>query len=144
MRRVYLVTRDFHLYLGLFISPFILVFALSVFYLVHAVKAPAASGPGDAMRTVSGIEVPAAAPRLEGRARLDALKPVLDRLGVAGEIDFVRHVASERRLVIPVKVPGRETIVDLDYQHGVASISTRTMPPGDDLIYLHKMPGPHN
>ena len=31
MRRLYLLTRDVHLYVGLFISPFILVFAVSVF-----------------------------------------------------------------------------------------------------------------
>ena len=35
MRRFYLVTRDLHLYVGLFLSPFVLVFAVSVFYLVH-------------------------------------------------------------------------------------------------------------
>ena len=29
-KRFYLVTRDLHLYLGLFISPFVLVFAISV------------------------------------------------------------------------------------------------------------------
>jgi uncharacterized iron-regulated membrane protein len=32
-RRFYRVTRDLHLYFGLFISPFILVFAVSVFYM---------------------------------------------------------------------------------------------------------------
>src|SRR6266700_3133883 len=32
----YLVTRDLHLYFGLFISPFILVFAISTFFLVHS------------------------------------------------------------------------------------------------------------
>jgi hypothetical protein len=30
-KRFYPITRDLHLYLGLFFSPFILVFALSVF-----------------------------------------------------------------------------------------------------------------
>jgi hypothetical protein len=35
MRRIYLITRDLHLYVGLFLSPFILVFSISVFYLVH-------------------------------------------------------------------------------------------------------------
>ena len=35
MRRFYLTTRDLHLYVGLFVSPFVLVFSVSVFYLVH-------------------------------------------------------------------------------------------------------------
>ena len=34
MRRLYLITRDLHLYLGMFISPFVLVFSLSVILLV--------------------------------------------------------------------------------------------------------------
>ena len=36
MKRFYLITRDLHLYLGLFISPFVLLFAISVIFLVHS------------------------------------------------------------------------------------------------------------
>src|SRR5258708_6738864 len=36
MKRLYAFTRDLHLYLGLFICPTVLVFAVSVFFLVHA------------------------------------------------------------------------------------------------------------
>src|SRR5205823_6124965 len=36
MKRFYLITRDLHLYVGLFISPFVLLFAISVIFLVHA------------------------------------------------------------------------------------------------------------
>jgi hypothetical protein len=43
-RRFYRVTRDLHLYFGLFISPFILVFAVSVFFLVHPQSQNAAVG----------------------------------------------------------------------------------------------------
>src|SRR5262249_54511588 len=32
----YRILRDLHLYFGLFISPFVLVFSISVFFLVHA------------------------------------------------------------------------------------------------------------
>ena len=34
-RRFYWLIRDLHMFLGLFISPFVLVFAISVFFLVH-------------------------------------------------------------------------------------------------------------
>jgi hypothetical protein len=43
-RPFYRVTRDLHLYFGLFISPFILVFAVSVFFLVHRLP-PNAGAP---------------------------------------------------------------------------------------------------
>jgi len=36
MKRFYAVTRDLNLHFGLFVSPFMLVFAISVFFLVHA------------------------------------------------------------------------------------------------------------
>jgi hypothetical protein len=45
LKPVYLVTRDLHLYAGLFISPFLVLFAVSVFVLVHPTGfAPSRSG----------------------------------------------------------------------------------------------------
>src|ERR1035441_10487349 len=57
MRRLYLITRDLHLYLGMFISPFVLMFSLSVILLVHN-WVPAAT-PEAAVRTVTGLSLPA-------------------------------------------------------------------------------------
>jgi hypothetical protein len=144
MRRFYLITRDLHLYFGLFISPFILLFAISVFFLVHGLPRSADPTEPEASRTVSRVKMLPGAASLEGRARVDALRPVLDQLGVHGEVDFIRHVAREHRLVIPVRVPGRETMVTLDYDQGTATVSSRTQAFSDALVYLHKTPGPHN
>jgi hypothetical protein len=144
MRRLYLVTRDLHLYLGLFLSPFILVFSVSVFYLVHGSAYRRAPDASDDSRTVTNVSVPPDIARLQGRARVDALRPVLDQLGVRGEIDFVRHVAAERRLVIPVRLPDRDMVISLDYDQGTAIVTARRQSIGDALVYLHKMPGPHN
>ncbi len=144
MRRLYLLTRDLHLYVGLFISPFILVFAISVFVLLHGATGGVGRDSSAASQTVTGVRLPAGAELLQGRARLDALRPVLDGLGVQGEIDFIRHIARERRLVIPVTVPGRDTTVTLDYAQGIAVITSRPQPFGEALAYLHRTPGPHN
>jgi len=144
MRRLYLITRDLHLYVGLIISPFILLFAVSVFFLVHGPPNRAMPVQSDESRTATGVTIPTGAARLQGRARVEALRPVLDSLGVNGEVDFIRHVAREHRLVIPVRVPGRETTVTLDYEQGTAIVSSRTQPFSDALVYLHKTPGPHN
>jgi hypothetical protein len=144
MRRLYLVTRDLHLYLGLFISPFVLIFSVSVFYLVHGAARRPAPGPDDGPRIVSDVSVPAGVARMQGRDRVDALRPVLDRLGVEGEIDFVRHVAAEHRLIVPVRLPDRDTVVTLDYEQRTATVVSRRQSLGDALVYLHKMPGPHN
>jgi hypothetical protein len=144
MRRFYLVTRDLHLYAGLFISPFVLLFAFSVFYLVHVPIQKAHAPQSSTSRTVARLHVSADIARMQDRARVDALRPVLDELGVFGEVDFIRHVAAEQGLVIRVRVPGRETTVDLDYGRGTAVVSSRSQAFGDVLVYLHKTPGPHN
>ena len=143
MRRFYLITRDLHLYIGLFLSPFVLLFAVSVFYLVHGLANRPAPGISDESRTVDIAVAPDIA-RLEGRARVDALRPLLEQLGVRGEIDFVRHIAKERRLIVPVRLPDRDTTVAIDYGQQTATVTTRGHGLGDAVVYLHKMPGPHN
>jgi hypothetical protein len=144
MRRLYLVTRDLHLYFGLFLSPFILLFSVSVFYLVHGLAHRPSPGASDTSRTVANLSVPPDIARLQGRARVDALRSVLEQLDVRGEVDFVRHEASEHRLIVPVRLPGRDTVVSLDYDRRTAAVTSRSQSVGDALVYLHKMPGPHN
>jgi hypothetical protein len=144
MRRLYVITRDLHLYVGLFLSPFILLFSVSVFYLVHGLPQRPAPTTSDTARTVADVNVLAGIGSMQGRARVDALRPVLDQLGVRGEIDFVRHVASERRLIVPVRLPDFDTTVTLNYDQRTATVISRRQSFGDALVYLHKMPGPHN
>lgn len=141
-KRFYSVTRDLHLYIGLFLAPFVLVFAVSVFFLVHSWSPGAASEPGPP-RTVTGVLIPNGVENLDGRERVDAVRAVLDRLGVAGEVTVIRHSRNERRLVIPVIVPGRETTVDINLETQTAAVSTRTTGIWDALVTLHKAPGPH-
>jgi hypothetical protein len=142
--RLYRIARDLHLYLGLFLSPFILVFSVSVFYLVHGSAYRRAPSGSDNPRTVAELRITPDIGGLQGRARVDALRPVLDQLDVPGEIDFVRHIPAERRLVIPVRLPGRDTVITLDYDQRTAVVTSRRHSIGDALVYLHKMPGPHN
>src|ERR1035437_3466476 len=99
----------------MFISPFVLVFSLSVILLVHGWVVPAAI-PEPAVRTVTGLSLPAGLERLAGRDLVNALRPVLDVIGVKGEVDFIRAIPSEHRLVIPVHLPGRETSVNITWR----------------------------
>jgi hypothetical protein len=139
-RRLYLVTRDLHLYLGLFFTPFLLVFCASAVMLAHAwvSGSPAAQQRWTAhAASIAGLET------LDGRARVEALQAVLPRLGLAGEIGFVRYVAKERRLVFPVTVPGREVMVDIRLDDGEATLTRRETGFWDGLVLLHKSPGQH-
>lgn len=140
-KHLYPILRDLHLYFGLFVSPFVLVFAFSVFFLVHA-WLPKAS-PASAVRVAADLGLDPRLEQLSGRSLIDALRPTLDAAGVQGEVGWVQHIASEKRYIIPVSVPGRITTVSLDVEKRQASIEERNTGLADALVTLHKSPGPH-
>ncbi len=65
-------------------------------------------------------------------------------MDVTGEIDYIRHLAKEERLLIPVTKPGEVTTVEVDLKARTATVQRQPQGLGATLIYLHKMPGPHN
>ncbi|MCC6586964.1 MAG: hypothetical protein IT168_09760 [Bryobacterales bacterium] len=140
-KRLYAITRDLHLYIGLFLSPFVLVFALSVFYLGHSLTGPNVTPE---TRTVTDVHSPPGIEALNGRELVDALQPVLGSIGVTGEINFVRKLTREHRIVVPVMLPGKDITVDLNLQARTATVFKESTGFADALIHLHKMPGPHN
>jgi hypothetical protein len=140
--RCYRLIRDLHLYLGLFISPFVLVFALSVFFLVHSWR-PGISSETSTTRVVSALPLPRDWQMLSGRPLIDALRPALESAGVRGEVGFVRHMVKEEKLIIPVTIPGRETTVSISIASREATIVTRETGLADALVTLHKSPGQH-
>jgi hypothetical protein len=142
MGRFYRFIRDLHLYLGLFISPFVLVFAISVFFLVHSWM-PRLANVTSTTRVISGFPLPENLERLSGRPLIDAFKPALEMAGVHGEVGFVRHLAKEQRLIIPVIIPGREITVTIALPSREATIVTRETGLADALVTLHKSPGQH-
>jgi len=140
--RFYKVVHDLHLYLGLFISPFVLVFSVSVFFLVHA-WLPKFSEQKAVTRIVSDFPLPADLQNLSGRKLVDAVRPSLDYAKVSGEISFIRHQVNEHKLVIPVIIPGRETTVTINTTNREATIVSRETGLADALVTLHKFPGQH-
>ena len=133
--------RDLHLYFGLFISPFVLLFAASVFYLNHGKLLPGADAPAVTYRDVN---VPEGFDRIKGREAVERAKALLSQVDVAGEIGFLRYVAKDRRLIFPVSKAGSEATVDVDLDARTATVTRRSMNLWESLSYLHKMPGPHN
>ena len=101
--QIHRVMRDLHLYFGLFISPFVLVFALSVFFLVHA-WLPGMNRSGTSSQTVADLPLPSNIESLSGRALIDALRPALARAQMDGEVGWVQHSPANKRFVLP---PGR-------------------------------------
>jgi len=140
--RFYRLIRDLHLYFGLFVTPFVFVFAISVFFLVHA-WLPKIAAETSTTRVVSALPLPGDLQMLLGRPLIDALKPTLEKAGVHGEVGFVRHMVKEEKLIIPVTIPGRETTVSVNIASREATIVTRETGLADALVILHKSPGQH-
>lgn len=133
--------RDLHLYFGLFISPFILLFAVSVFYLNHGKLRPGAAPPAETYRD---LQIPDGFDLVKGREAVERAKTILPQVGVAGEIGFLRYVSNDRRLIFPVSKAGSEATVDVDLAARTATVKRRSMNLWESISYLHKMPGPHN
>ena len=133
--------RDLHLYFGLFISPFILLFAASVFYLNHGTLIPSAAPP---VETYRHLTIPDGFDRLKGREAVERATPILPQVHVAGEIGYLRYAAKDRHLIFPVTRAGSEATVDVDLDARTATVKRRAMNVWESLSYLHKMPGPHN
>ena len=140
-KALYRWTRDLHLCLGLFVSPFVIAFAVSVFFLNHAkVDTTVATS----VVTIRDVTLPAGLEVARGREAADRARELVNQAGLAGEIGFVRYVRSEQRVVIPVSRPGLEATVDVDLARRIAVISKRPTGLLESVAYLHKMPGPHN
>ena len=138
----YRLILDLHLYSGLFITPFMLVFAISVFFLVHS-WLPRLAAETSTTRVVSAVPLPGDLAKLSGRPLIDALRPALEKAGVRGEVGFIRHMVKEGKLIIPVTIPGRETTVSISITNREATIVTREAGLASALVTLHKSPGQH-
>ena len=136
MKNLYSRIRDLHLYAGLFLCPFVLLFAVSTALLNHPSRS--SSGKAEQKR-----EVPVQIPPGELGSIAHA-RELIQQIGVTGEMDYVRHNAKSERLLIPVSKPGESTRVEVDLRAKTATIEREQRSLGDALNYLHKMPGPHN
>jgi hypothetical protein len=138
---LYRWTRDLHLYFGLFISPFVLLFAASVFFLNHAKVVP---DRWLSVETFQNVQIPDSIATAQGKDAIERAQAILEHVGVTGEIGFTRFLRPTRHFVFPVSKPGVETTVDVDIDARAATVSRRPTSVWEAFGYLHKMPGPHN
>jgi hypothetical protein len=104
----YIWTRDIHLHLGLFVSPFLVVFAVSVFFVNHVHPSPTVSAATTAK--VQDLRVPAGIEEAEDMERVQLARQILSQIGVTGEINFIRslpaHIAIWSRYgPLPASLP---------------------------------------
>ena len=138
---LYRWTRDLHLYFGLFVSPFVLLFAASVLFLNHA---KVSTDQFTSVETVRDISIPQDIESARGPDAVAQAKSIMQQLRLDGEVGFTRYVKQTRLFMFPVSRPGLETIVNVDLSTKSATVSHRVTSFWESLAYLHKMPGPHN
>jgi len=141
-KKFYLWTRDLHLYFGLLISPFVLVFAISVFFLNHP-GLPLGGSETKKQKTMT-FQLPLGLEQSQGADRLDKIRQVMRQTGVTGEVNFIRYLPKEHRMIVPAVKPGLETTLDIDFRQSTVLCEQRNTGIWDGMIYLHKSPGPHN
>ena len=135
-RSLYRSVRALHLYAGLFVSPFVLVFAVSAIVLNHAFL-PWGAGATPATREAT-VSIP------NDTGALAIAKSVRAQAGLKGEIGHVNRNKKTGRIDFPVETPGVSTRVRVEPATGAARIATTKTGVWAAMVYLHKMPGPHN
>jgi len=138
---LYRISRDLHLYTGLFISPFVLVFAVSAVFLIHGWIPGSSKRPS--CRTANDLPIPSGLERLSGREQAKALRGVLERLNVRGEVALIRAIPIEHRLATLIVIPGREVSTELNLETRSAAVTERNPGIWSAMAYLHKTPGQH-
>jgi len=124
-------TRHLHLYFGLFISPFIIVFAISTIRLNHGWNAVP-------QETVSTVPIQPDE-SLEGMELVAYLARQLD---LKGEI-VGNGVVRNNQTTLLVARPGITRIARINLETGEAELTVRRFGLLGTLRYLHMNPGPH-
>ncbi len=131
-KRAYQWTRKLHLYAGLFISPFLLLYAVSTIYLNHSVRPK----PVDEQLGTVPLQLE------QGLEGMDLVNSVLDQLNLSGEIAG-RGQVRNNQTIIRVARPGMVKVVTVNLEQQQATVMERSNGLLGAINYLHFNPGLH-
>ena len=143
MKKFYQIIKDLHFYIGLFISPFILVFAISALVLNHDFVDWQDNwqdwyfSVNDKVDETYKIDIPS-----PDKSNIDFARDIQKQVNISGEIAGVFRDSIQ--IYIPVTKPGHRVSIRADLVTGLAYIHSEKTNIWKKLIWLHKMPGPHN
>jgi hypothetical protein len=143
VKKYYHVIKDLHFYIGLFISPFIVIFALSALVVNHNFTDWQDNwqdwffSVNDDVDQTAEFTIPA-----NDKSEIDYAKDILNQINISGEIAGV--FGDSVQMYIPVTKPGHRISIRADIISGVAYIHEEETNLWKRLVWLHKMPGPHN
>ena len=133
----YALIRSFHIYFGLFISPGIIIFGISVLAFNHV----------RFLNQINPVQF-----LHEIRTKLDDIpydttdlgtaKAIIRKLNINGEIDYITK--NDDQISFPVNKPGLKTRVFVNTNTDSVVIARQMEGPVRAMNYLHSMPGQHN
>lgn len=137
MKKYYPSVRTIHLYVGLFISPIVLIFSISALVLNHTDyinrNNPTKNLP-DIKTSIDKIPY--------DTTDLQTAKGIIKKLRIKGEIDYVSQ--NDSQIAFPVILPGLTTKIKINKQTNEVLIIRNEEGSLRATNFLHKMPGPHN
>lgn len=128
-------TRELHVCAGLFVSPFVLLFAISAIFFNHSWAPPSSSDERSWEKCDLEIS--------SDLSDLELARSILSQLAITGEIEFFRGDCQSTQLIIPVIKPRRKITVLVEVLERKALVRERDLSFWEALLYLHKSPGPH-
>lgn len=143
MKRFYKTIKDIHLHTGLFISPFIIIFSISALILNHNFVdwqedwEKWTFSVNDKVDKTIKFTLPNA-----GNTKIELAQDILKKINIEGEIANI--FGDSINMYIPVTKPGYRISIKADLISGMAYIHSEKTNFWKKLIWLHKMPGPHN
>jgi hypothetical protein len=137
MKKYYSSVRALHLYFGLFISPFILIFSISVLVLNHS---------DFFNRLLPGKKLEPVQTHIDDfqfrDSDLSTAKEITNKLKINGEIDWISKTDST--FSFPVNKPGLNKWISLNIRSGNVLVTESKEGTFKGMAYLHMMPGQHN
>jgi hypothetical protein len=137
MKKYYLPVRALHLYIGLFISPFVLIYALSILVIDH----PQLINKITPAKNLPVLNVKLDSIPLRNSDLLTA-RAILKKLDITGEVDYINK--RDSMMSFPVKTPGKIFQISVNSRTGTATIAETDQGALRGTTYMHYMPGPHN
>ncbi len=133
--RFYKTTRSLHLYVGLFLSPLVLIFAFSVFVMNH--DHPVSNPPAKIKETGTIETIP------ENLESMEAVRAIMKQMGLSGWVTLHRHDKEKNRFFFIVLRPTVRRNVTVDLKTRTVEIVKMPNDLNGILYWLHTFPGPH-
>jgi hypothetical protein len=143
MKKYYKINKDIHLYSGLFISPFIIIFSISAIILNHDFIDWQENWEDWSFSVDNNVDESIKFHLQDANIKkIDYAKNIIKQLNIKGEISNI--FGDSVIMYIPVTKPGYRISIKADLISGMANIHSEKVNFWKKLIWLHKMPGPHN